>query len=321
MLAKVFLLLLPAVAYASIHINIKTGTDESIANVTVLGSSVEIIPDGERSAWKLNDRQLKDAVEAYSGKRPTHAYLKSPTPWGDLYQTYGWPQVQRTLVPINARILGIHNEPVIIATQDFINNSSAEATFTATITQNKEDTVSTTWTKGGNLEVGQEIHYSIELGVGEAGGSTTFSFSSSWGEETSKSQTVTVGSSSGVEIKLDPGQSVTAALTATRGTMEVQVDYRANLDGAVACNYEDKYEDHFFWGFDVTSCLDAAGYPMTIDSTETLKIGYYTNGMVTVADKVTSHILFNVTVPIKRVNTEIEKFVNAYVQHFGSQII
>ncbi|KAJ2951088.1 hypothetical protein O0L34_g5469 [Tuta absoluta] len=301
MLVQVLLFLLPTVTYATININLSTGTDQNIAKVEILGSSVEILPDGERNAWKINDDQLKDAAAAYSGGRPSDVYLKSPTPWGDLYRRNNWHQVQRTLVPKNARILGIRTEPVIVTTREFTNNSSAKATYNAGINQAVDETISSSWNKGGNLQVGQEINYKVDFGVGEVGGKTSFSFSSSWGQGTSKSQSVTVGSSTGVQVFLEPGQAVIATLTATRGTMEVQVDYKATLDGIVVCNYEDKFKDHFFWAYDVNACLSAAGHPRSIDSTETLKIGFYADARVVVNDLVTSHNLLDKKVPVNRV--------------------
>ncbi|KAJ2943205.1 hypothetical protein O0L34_g18918 [Tuta absoluta] len=301
MWTEALLFLLPAVTFASIHVNLRTGADQNIAEVEILGSSVEILPDGERDVWKLNDGQLKDATAAYSGRRPDDVYLKSPTPWGDLYRRKNWRQVQRTLVPRNARILGIRSEPVIVTTREFTNNSSAKATFNAGINQAVDETVSSTWNRGGNLQVAQEIYYKVDFGVGEIGGTTTYAFSSSWGQETSKSQSVTVGSSTGVQVLLEPGQAVVAVLTATRGTMEVEVDYRAKLSGIVVCNYEDPFKGHFFWAYDVNACLSAAGHPRSIDSTETLRIGFYADARVVVSDQVKLHKLLDTKVPVKRV--------------------
>ncbi|XP_049881987.1 spherulin-2A-like [Pectinophora gossypiella] len=291
MFTKALLLLLPAFAYARISIDIQAGSNEQNAKIEYLGSNVDIISDKERGTWQITDSKLKDAARAYSGGRPDDVYVRSPTPWNDLYTRYGWQQVQRTLLPRNARILGIKTEPVIVSTQEFVNNSTKKASYNAGITQSVEETVSNTWSKGGELTVGQEITYSIKIGVGEVGGTTSISYTSSWGEETTKSKSVTVGSQSGVTIDLDPGQSVQVTLSATRGTMEVQVDYTAHLDGFAACNYSGRYNGHYFWAYDINACLSAAGLPRSVDSSEVIKIGFYSDAKVEVSDKKSNKLL------------------------------
>ena len=87
-------------------------------------------------------RTFEDAVNAYFGRSPNDAYLHSPTPWGDLYTTYNWPQVSMVLVVQSAKILGITSEPIIVKTQEFTNNSSVKGTFNVAISDTVEDTVS-----------------------------------------------------------------------------------------------------------------------------------------------------------------------------------
>jgi len=99
-----------------IDISIKAGSDAATSSVSASGSEQHIITDKERTTFGIQDEGLKDAVDKYFGKRPNDAYLHSPTPWDDLYKTYGWPEVQTVLVVQSATIREITSEPVIVAT-------------------------------------------------------------------------------------------------------------------------------------------------------------------------------------------------------------
>lgn len=246
------------------------------------------------------DQSAKTPVlsSRFSGGRPSDVFLKSPTPWNDLYKRYGWSQVRRTLYPRRAKILGIRTEPTAVKSDDFINNSSVRAKYNTGISQQVQDTASSSWSKGGELSVGQEISYGIDVLFGSIGGSTSLSYTSSWGEETSKTRTVVIGSNSGVEVELDPGQAVKATLFATRGTMEVQIDYTASLYGDLTCNYPDTYRGHHFWRYDLNAVQNAGGLRKTVDSTEVLKIGFYSDAMVVVTDIKSRSTLSTYSVPI-----------------------
>uniref|UniRef100_A0AAU6PBD9 Venom peptide n=1 Tax=Comana monomorpha TaxID=1555636 RepID=A0AAU6PBD9_9NEOP len=271
------LLLLPVLAQARISIKMVASTKENVAKIEYDGREEHVITDKDRDTFGLSDGMVKTAVNNYFGERPTDVYLKSKTPWGDLYEKYNWPQVRLILSPIQAKVLGVQSEPVIINSQEFSNNSTEEAKFTATISQTIEDTVSNSWSKGGEFTLGQEISYSCEFaGVGVSG-TTSMSYTASWGQETSKSKSLTVGSSTGVEVTVKPGKATQVSLTATRGTMDAQVDYKAKLEGSVVCNYENTFKNHHFWSLNVNSLLPAVGLPKEIASRETMKIGFYSN--------------------------------------------
>ncbi|XP_028165591.1 spherulin-2A-like [Ostrinia furnacalis] len=295
-----FLLVLPALASAKINVDVVATSDSATSKVEYFGSSIELITDEDIRTFGLTDSKLKDAAQKFSGGRPGDVYLKSPTPWNDLYKSFGWSQVQRTLHPKSARILGIRSEPVLLVTSEFINNSSVTSTYNAGVTQQVEETVSTTWSVGGEMKVEQEINYKVDIGVGEIGGATRFSFSASFGKDTTKSKSVTVGSSQGVQVQLAPGQAVVASLQATRGSMEIQVDYSASLDGDIACNYPGKFKGHYFWRYDLIAVQRASGMKTTVDSTEIIKVGFYFNARVVVSDKVTANTLNIYSAAIKK---------------------
>ena len=221
-----------------INISIVAGQNKSVSSVTASGSVQDIISKQEITTFHLGDKQLKDAVKAYFGKSPNDAFLHGPTPWNDLYKTYSWPQVQRVLVVQSAKILDITSEPVIVKTQEFANNSSKKGTFNVSISESVENTTSSNWSTGHTLSVSQQFTYGVKfLGAG-AEGETSLAYSRSWGEGGQKSKSLTVGSTSGVSVDLDPGEAVVAELSASRGVMKVRIQYKAYLIGNTAVNYD-----------------------------------------------------------------------------------
>jgi hypothetical protein len=265
---------------AGLTVSIVAGLTKDTSSVSVTGSTSHIITDNERNSFKLNDQQLKDAVGKYFGKNPNDAYLHSPTPWNDLYKTYGWPQVLTNLRPISATITGISSNPTIVATQSFKNTSKIPGTFTAEVTQQVTNTTETNWSQTNTIDVSQTIEYGISFLGSGGGGSTSFSYSYAWGQGGSKSESVLLGSSQGISVELQPGQSVKAELTASRGTMKIRIVYEASLSGATAINYNPTFKDHHFWGLDLPSIMRTANIPNSIQFTEDIEIGFYANSQV-----------------------------------------
>ncbi|XP_059047961.1 spherulin-2A-like [Achroia grisella] len=286
------------IVYARIDIKIKASDDPTKQYVRVSGSDRNIISDTERHTFQLGDNNLKNAVNTHFGKRPDDAFLRSPTPWGDLYQTYGWNQVNCILTPSSARILGVSSTPTMVFTQIFHNNSSLSSTFNAQIQQQIQSTVTSTWEKEGAFTVGQEINYGYDIEVFAVTGTTSYSYTAKWGESVTKTESVTVGSQSGVEMPLQPGQSVVAELFATRGTMKIQVDYQARLSGSVAVNYSKKHNGHHFWRLDVNSVMRSANMKTSITSKEIIEVGFYSDSKVVVRDYDTHAVLYVIPMQI-----------------------
>lgn len=187
------------------------------------------------------------------------------------------------MYPVTAKILGIRNEPITVTTREFINNSKFKATYTG-ISQFIDQTVSNTWNKSSELTVGQRINYSIQFGAGEIGGATTFSYMSGWGQDTTQSQSVMIGCNNGVSVDLEPGQSVVASLTASKYTMEIELEYNAKLSGYVAYNFPESYSGTKVWAFDINVFLDAVQLENVKTSKEIIKINFFTDSKVILSD-------------------------------------
>ena len=269
---------------AGISISIKAGATVDSSAVQASGNVIHIITPTERDTFKIQDAALKAAVAAYFGQAPDDAFLSEPTPWGGLYNTYHWHEVKTSLMVQKAEILGITSEPAIIATKDFANNSRHKATFNCAITDDVTNTTETTWSESHSIDVNQSVHYEIGfLGTG-GGGSTSFNYNYAWGKGGSESKSVTVGSTEGVSVDLEPGQKVQAKLTASRGVMKVRITYLASIAGTVAINYGDTYKGHHFFGLDLHRVMGAAKLPFTHTVTEDIEIGYYSNATIELVD-------------------------------------
>ncbi len=273
---------------AGITVSIVAGQDRAASSVTATGSIEHIITDAEKATFGLGDNQLKNAVNAYFGKKPNDAYLHSPTPWGDLYKTYSWSQVKMVMVVQDANIISLTSDPIIVKTQNFENNSSQTGDFSVSVSDTVSNTVSSNWSKGGTFTIGQKFEYGVSfLGTG-AKGETSMSYSQSWGIGGQKSKNITVGSTSGVSVQLKPCQSIAAELSASRGVMKVRLKYKGYLIGNTAVNYNPRHKGHHFWSLGINNVMRTAGIPTSIYSTEDIEIGYYSNSTVKLKDKLSS---------------------------------
>lgn len=267
-----------------IEVTIMAGSDVPTSSASSIGSEKHIITDQEREAFGIKRSPLKDAVKAYYGKRPDDVYVRSPTPWNDLYKKYGWEETRTTLTVFSTKILDVASEPVIIASKNFTNNSNNTAIFNASISDQVTNTVTSSWSESHTISAEQKIKYQIGfLGTG-GGGETSLSYSHTWGTGGSESQTITVGTSSGVIVELEPGESVVAELSASRGKMRVEVTYIAYLSGKTAVNYDKPYKGHHFYGMNTTSVMQADHIPTTLQFKEIIEIGYYSDSKIELKD-------------------------------------
>jgi len=271
----------------SVQINTAPAGNPSGATVTASGTDQHIITDTERTTFNIQDSSLKNAVGKYFGKNPNDAYVESPTPWNDLYKTYGWPQVQTLLTVQSATVTSSNTTSSALAEKVLTNNSSVPATFNASLSQEVTDTTETNWSNSNTVTVSQSVNYGIEI----VGGETSFSYAYEWGQGGSKSNSVTVGDTSGVTVELQPGQSVIARLTANRSNVTVRVVYQATLSGDTAINYNPTYNGHHFWALDINAVMNAGVLPTSKTITTDIQVGYFSNGTVTITDAAKGTVL------------------------------
>ncbi|MNR44853.1 hypothetical protein D3C85_1636420 [compost metagenome] len=85
-------------------------------------------------------------------------------------------------------------------------------------------------------------------------------------------------------LTLQPGQTVEAILSASKGVLTVEVEYQITLVGVTAVNYNPTYQGHHFWALDINNVMSAGKLSNVITSKETIVIDYFTNTTITVQD-------------------------------------
>ncbi|CAF2076466.1 unnamed protein product [Rotaria magnacalcarata] len=269
---------------SGIDIKLTAGFDRKSSSIEANGSVEHVITDKEVIAFGLYGENLKNAVNKHSDQSPRDVYLHRPTPWGDLYKSYGWEEVKTVLKVIKSEILDVTSKPTIVAKKNLINTSPYRATFDASVSEDVKNTTQTMWSKTDTIDVSQSFNYSLKfLGTGTEG-TTTMSYSHSWGQGGSETQEVTVGSRQGVSVPLEPKQSAVAQLTASKGSMKVRIVYNASLTGSVAVNYGKKHNGHHFWSYDISQVMADASLNNSLEFTEEIEIGYYSNSTVKLED-------------------------------------
>ncbi|CAB3232693.1 unnamed protein product [Arctia plantaginis] len=292
MLSKYLILLLviqPAFTYAGIVIKIKLTKNGDDTTVEFLGEDLADITDKERALFKIDDEILKNETEKFIGKRCTNVFLKPPTPWGDVYKKYGWDPVKRNIKPIEARVIGVNMKPVTVGSAEYVNShNSLVVPYNTSLTQQVNETVQHTWSTGGKFDVEQEITYEITFAENSVEGSTTMSYTSSWGEDTTKSRSVTLGTTSITMTEVPPGNSVVASLIATQGTVDIEIRYSIDLTGKLFCNYEVSFHGHHFYAMPIHQLHKAADTPLLKYFTEKVSVGFYNSVKLEVTNRTVS---------------------------------
>jgi hypothetical protein len=270
-----------------IDISIVAGPTKDTSSVSASGSVQHVITDAEVGVFGIQDDALKNAVASPNGfspgTRPNEAYLSSttPTPWGDLYKTYGWDQVQTVLVADSASITGIDSKPPLIAEKTFTNNSGVAGTFKAGVSLQVANTSSSTWSDTYSMGFEQKFTYNVSfLGEG-VGGETDLKFGAEFGHSHTEQSTVTEGTQDEVDVVLNPGQSVIARLTVSRSVLKVRITYRAYLIGSTALHYDPGYNGHNFWALEIGGQMAAGGISNSRTFTEDIEIDFSTDSRVT----------------------------------------
>lgn len=268
-----------------IVISISAGKDAGVSVVTATGSIEHIVSDAERKSFKLGGEALRNAAGKYFDKKPTNAYLKSPTPWGDLYKTYKWEQVKTVIRPVRQEIITLNANPTILKKSKLENNTKDTVTqHSVSISESVTNEASFSWQVGGDLTVGSEIEVGADFaGIG-AKAKASISYTAKWGVSDTVKKAVTVGSETSVAISLNPGQKVVATLGASRGELVARITYEASLTGHLAVNYDPSYRGHHFHARDIATVMEAAGIENKITWVQEIKLDYYSDSTVSVTD-------------------------------------
>ena len=269
----------------ALSIFIIAGMNASLSSISATGNDFHVITDQEASVFRIgNESILKDISENYIGKRPNSVYMRSDSSSSDIYESHGWQQVVSTLKVKNASIKGVSLKPIIIDTKTLSNKSSHRATFNAGISSEVSNTVETNWSSTHSLSFSHTINYGIQHNGIRIGGESAFNYIGTWGKGGMQSKTITIGSTTGVTVDLNPGETVTAELIANKGTMDILVNYDASLEGNLALNYYFSYNGYHHWSVPIKDALIKSGMETSKQITEEIQIGYYSHSSVVIKD-------------------------------------
>ncbi|KAJ8705998.1 hypothetical protein PYW07_010775 [Mythimna separata] len=280
------LVLIFKIVVANIELDLELDEKQNL-QIKYSGDETDLVTDKDREAFDIEDHKLKDAVGSLLGRRPNDVYVKSPTPWGDLYKTYKWEEVKKVLSIKSAKLKKMTKNPIILMTQDFENSSNWTITVNAGISHEVQNTIKSSWSKDNSIAVSHAFEYGINLGVVEAGETTTFSFNQSWGVNETKSKTEVIGETSGMSVELKPGEAVTVVLSANAGYLEVEIEHMAKLIGTVAVNYIPTYKGHHFKNVAIDQVMSSGGIKNEVITKELIQFGYHVDAKLSVYDKKT----------------------------------
>lgn len=270
--------------HAKISIDV-TASNTSDILINYSGLDVNVITNEDINLFRINNKNVYDALKNYFGRKPNNVYLKSPTPWGDLYKKYKWEEVSRILTVKSAVLKNADKKPVIVMSQDFFNYSNKTVKVNTGISQTVENSITTSWSHTQELTITQEIEYDVNVIFAKVSGTTGISYTSTWGKNVEKSESVTIGTTTSMETELAPGQAATAVLSANRGSMELEIVYAASLRGNVAVNFKKPLNGHHFLGPRVEKVMDAGGLSNELTTVEIIRVGIYTDASLKVYDK------------------------------------
>ena len=263
-----------------IDIHLKDDIENSFVNGN--GMLENVITDPEQRLFRLEDQDIRQSLFRRNNRWPTDVFVRSNTPWGDLYRTYNWRQVHRMTVVKNAEVLSFDTVPEIVSQTELVNNSSVVGTFSTDMSTSVQNTTSFGWNVQHGLTVGQSISYGITIS-----GTTSIEYNHGWGNNGEVSETVTLSTGSSVNVELAPGQAIVAYLVANRGRARVRVTYMSFLNGFVTANYNPVFNGHHFWRYGVENIINTNG----IITTETIDIGMFSSARVEIRDKETTSLL------------------------------
>lgn len=260
-----------------ITISLNVGLDGQSSSINASGNIIESISSHNIDAFGIG----KSAI--------TKVVLSNPKKYGPIVGVplaISYKDVITTIDVIDAEILGITSQPIIVKTQEFINNSDVEGTFNVSITDSVSNTSTSTWSVGGSLTITQKVSYGLKFG---ASGETSMSYTQSWGIGGSESKTYTIGSTSGVTTTLKPGQAIIAQLSASRGVLKAKVNYNATCSGKILY----MGSGGPLLNIPITEIMSLGNISNSIKSSETMEVGYYSNSRVEIKNKADNKLISN----------------------------
>ncbi|XP_061717267.1 spherulin-2A-like [Cydia pomonella] len=246
MQTRIIIMLLPALAFGRITVHIKAAAKNE-SSVTFTGTDRNIISDIEMRSFNITTSNLKDAVRAYSGGSPSDVFVKSPTPWGNLYERFNWKEVTRITNVKRAKITYIATEAVILSKYNCTNQSNRSEI----VCDVKADVVN--YVK--NNFIGKEMSINSEYNIDLVCLHRKLVLRLGVNNFTEDPMNLQIND----KITLEPPQSAVYVLNATKVNIDVIVDYESSIIGDVATNFNPRYKGHHFWVYNIRELIGSVG--------------------------------------------------------------
>lgn len=282
------LLIVFKIVSAKININVECGRNERDVKVTYSGRNSRLVKDAELSLFGIREDQI---IRHYAPEISIDDLIDCDIflPISYNNQTLCDQFAQNNLCPVytifevkSAEVVEITSEPSIVHIQEFENKFSNKIKVNTGINQSVQTSITRSWTNSTGTEYSRDVQCGLNIKFFSLSGGKTYSYTSSFGESFEKTETVTIGSTSGVEMELNPGQACSAVLTANRGYINIKVTYIAHLNGAVIVYSNLLPVDDLF------KTAEKVNEKTFI---EIIKIGYYTNASLKVYDKLSGALM------------------------------
>jgi hypothetical protein len=255
------------------RIIIMAGKNKESSNMMGLMYVKNVISDEEIVLFNLQDQQLKEAIGSYFGKKPNDAYLKSPTPWGDLYEQYHWNQVERVSTIINPQIVIINVEEIVLKSQNFTNLSDSFQYIDIGYSIQTNYEVIFHWNNAAKVMIENPISFSIDYDLYQS--VDTAIFNVTYNQTNGYQYSRTIGATGEIQHSISPNESIIVDLVVNKYHMIAQFDIESHLIGFTVANYNPTYRDYHFWGFEIGQVMSARGIKNNITSTIQVELIYF----------------------------------------------
>ncbi|CAF4945026.1 unnamed protein product [Pieris macdunnoughi] len=218
-----------------------------------------------------NRERLKDAVSVQFGQPPDDVFLKSPTPWGDLYTTYGWKEVTVTTKPISSVVVSKEFRNQTVAKQKYTNKTSSNATLWGNMSRSVDE-VTINWYNPKKISINGNVSHHFDFT--QIGGKD-FHLTVPWRIDTEELNPIKIGSEIRFKDKLKTNEALEVEVRTIKANIKIEVVYESTLSGNVVLNYKNKLMGHHFWAVEVADVLSIIGTRPLITK-EVIEMEFYT---------------------------------------------
>lgn len=263
------LLIVPTIIQCSVNINLNPCDNEYL---TYEGKDLKLITDEEMILFNLNDYTMKVGAKSYIGKVPDSLYIRNPTPWGDLYKQFDWPELRRKIEIGKTELLYFNMKPITLVTRHFINNSTRNNNLNAGIRQPVKNTIKVKWKEGDFKEFHDFI---VNFTVKFDNFDDNVNIKLKWGEDYDGFYDTILGSGDGISTTLKPKDDYTAKLLAKKGVLKFEIDYMVRITGSIAVNFKNEFGGHHFWAVYSDDIMERAGLKHALWGRQVVTMQFY----------------------------------------------